>query len=80
MLQGCGCVSKMETVCGSVLSPTILGIMVMVSDIIIHAGLNHRNGWLILQSGELQEVAVVSKMETTEIHRLGSYCQVWQKL
>ena len=37
--------------------------------IIIQSGLHLREGWLILQSGELQEVAVCSKMEQTEIHR-----------
>ena len=51
------------------LTPILLGIMVMVSGIIIQSGLHLRSGWLILQSVELQEVAVCSKMEQTEIHR-----------
>ena len=35
--------------------------MVMVSDIIIKAGLHLRGGWLILQDDELQEVDVFPK-------------------
>ena len=39
------------------LTPIVLGIMVMVSGIIIQSGLHLREGWLIPQGVELQEVA-----------------------
>ena len=53
--------------------------MVLVSDIIIKAGLHLREGWLILQDDELQEVDVFPKWKQLKSIVLGGYCQIWAK-